>query len=130
MGRLPVVSSNWLNEGPDEGRQAERWPEKLRRFAHHFQIKPNEMANRMISAGMRALEQENPLYEPDFVIEYRNSVVIPRIKELLNEQKLAEQFDPFSDVPKKLIKDGWPLAGLKEQSNLHFRELVDGLLLV
>ncbi len=83
----------------------------------------------MISAGMRALEQENPLYEPDFVIEYRNSIVIPRIKELLNEQKLAEQFDPFSDVPKKLIKDGWPLEGLKEQSNLHFRELVDGLLL-
>ena len=52
-------------EGP-EG--VERWPEKLRRMARYFGIKPNELANRMIAAGIAALEREDPNFEPDFVM--------------------------------------------------------------
>ena len=104
----------------------ERWPEKLRRMARYFRVKPNELPNRMIAAGILALEREDPNYEPDFVVEYRQKVVIPKIEQYQSEKKLAESFNPYSDVPKELESDGWAFVGLVEVTNLHYRELVDG----
>ncbi len=57
-GQFEVVFQ--VHEGPEAGDKAERWPEKLRRMARHFHLKPNELANRMIVAGMLALEREDP----------------------------------------------------------------------
>ena len=82
----------------------------------------------MIAAGIFALEREDVDYEPDFVVEYRQKVVIPRIEQYQSEKKLAEGFNPYSDVPKELESDGWAFMGLVEVTNLHNRELVDGLL--
>ncbi len=117
-----------VQEGPEGSERAERWPEKLRRMARYFGVKPNELANRMIAAGILALEREDPNYEPDFVIEYRQKVVIPKIEEYQSEKKLAEAFNPYSDVPKELESDGWAFMGLIEVTNLHHRELAHGLL--
>ena len=117
-----------LQEGPEEGEKAERWPGKLRRIARSLGLKPNELANRMIAAGILALEREDIDYEPDFVIEYRQKVIFPRIEQYQSEKKLAEAFNPYSDVPKELESDGWAFMGLIEVTNLHCRELVDGLL--
>jgi hypothetical protein len=117
-----------VHEGPEGSERAERWPEKLRRMARYFCVKPNELANRMIAAGIHALEHEDPDYEPDFVIEYRQKVVIPKIEHYQSEKKLAEAFDPYSDVPKELESNGWAFMGLIEVTNLHNRELVHGLL--
>jgi hypothetical protein len=64
-----------------------------------FRVKPNQLANRMIAAGVLALEREDPDYEPDFVIEYRQEVVIPKIEQYQSEKKLAEAFNPYLDVP-------------------------------
>ena len=97
-------------------------------MARYFGVKPNELANRMIAAGILALEREDPDYEPDFVIEYRQKVVIPKIEQYQSEKKLAEGFNPYSDVPKELERDGWAFMGLIEVTNLHNRELIDGLL--
>jgi hypothetical protein len=83
---------------------------------------------RMIGAGILALEREDPDYEPDFVVEYRQKVVIPKIEQYPSEKKLAEAFNPYSDVPKELESDGWAFMGLIEVTNLHYRELVDGFL--
>lgn len=99
-----------------------------RRMAWHFHLKSNELANRMIGAGILALEREDADYEPDFVIEYRQKVVIPRIEQFQGEQKIAEHFNPYSDVPKELESDGWAFMGLMEATNLYHRELVQGLL--
>jgi hypothetical protein len=96
-----------VQEGPEGSERVERWPEKLRRMARYFRVKPNELANRMIAAGILALEREDPDYEPDFVIDYRQKVVIPRIEQYQGEKKLAEAFNPYSDVPKELESDGW-----------------------
>ena len=82
----------------------------------------------MIAAGILALEREDPDYEPDFVVEYRQKVVIPKIEQYQSEKKLAEAFNPYSDVPKELESDGWAFMGLIEVTNLHYRELVHGLL--
>jgi hypothetical protein len=117
-----------LQEGPDEGEKAERWPEKLRRIAKYLGLKPNELANRMIGAGIRALEREDPDYDPDLVIEYRQKVIIPKIEQYQSEKKLAEGFNPYSDVPKELESDGWGFMGLVEETRLHNQELVHGLL--
>ena len=117
-----------VQEGPEGSERVERWPEKLRRMARYFGVKPNELANRMIAAGILALEREDPDYEPDFVIEYRQKVVIPKIEQYQSEKKLAEGFNPYSDVPKELESDGWAFMGLIEVTNLHYRELVHGLL--
>jgi hypothetical protein len=117
-----------VQEGPEGSEGAERWPEKVRRMARYFRVKPNELANRMIAAGIHALKHEDPDYEPDFVIEYRQKVVIPKIEQYQSEQKLTERFDPYSDVPKELESDGWAFMGLIEVTNLHNRELVHGLL--
>jgi hypothetical protein len=117
-----------VHEGPEAGDKAERWPEKLRRMARHFHLKPNELANRMIAAGIVALEREDPYYQPDFVTEYRQNVVIPKIEQFQGEQKLAEHFNPYSDVPPELEKEGWAFMDLIEATNLHYRELVGALL--
>jgi hypothetical protein len=117
-----------LQEGPEEGEKAERWPEKLRRIAKYLGLKPNELANRMIASGILALEREDVDYEPDFVIEYRQKVILPKIEQYQSEKKLAEGFNPYSDVPKELESDGWAFMGLVEVTNLHNRELIDGLL--
>ena len=117
-----------VQEGPEGSERVERWPEKLRRMARYFRVKPNELANRMIAAGILALEREDPDYEPDFVVEYRQKVVIPKIEQYQSEKKLAEGFNPYSDVPKELESDGWAFMGLVEVTNLHYRELVDGFL--
>jgi hypothetical protein len=117
-----------VHEGPEGSDRVERWPEKLRRMARYFHVKPNELANRMIAAGILALENEDPSYDPDFVIEYRQKVVIPKIEQYQSEKKLAETFNPYSDVPKGLESDGWAFVGLVEVTNLHYRELVDGFL--
>ena len=117
-----------VQEGPEGSERVERWPEKLRRMARYFRVKPNELANRMIAAGILALEREDPDYEPDFVVEYRQKVVIPKIEQYQSEKKLAESFNPYSDVPKELESDGWAFVGLVEVTNLHYRELVDGFL--
>ena len=117
-----------VREGPEGNETVERWPEKLRRMARHFRAKPNELANRMIAAGILALEREDPDYEPDFVIEYRQKVVIPKIKQYQSEKKLAEAFNPYLDVPKELESDGWAFMSLIEETNLHHRELIHGLL--
>ena len=63
-----------VQEGSEGSERVERWPEKLRRMARYFGVKPNELANRMIAAGILALEREDPDYEPDFVIDYRQKV--------------------------------------------------------
>ena len=73
------------------------------------------------------LEREDSDYEPDFVKEYRQKVVIPKIEQFQSEQKLAESFNAYSDVPQELEKDGWAFMGLIEVTNLHYRELLDGL---
>ena len=117
-----------VQEGPEGNERVERWPEKLRRMARYFGVKPNELANRMIAAGILALEREDPDYEPDFVVEYRQKVVIPKIEQYQSEKKLAEAFNPYSDVPKGLKSDGWAFMGLIEVTNLHYHELVHGLL--
>jgi hypothetical protein len=117
-----------VQEGPEVSERVERWPVKLRRMARYFGVKPNELANRMIAAGILALEREDPDYEPDFVVEYRQKVVIPKIEQYQSEKKLAEGFNPYSDVPKELESDGWAFMGLIEVTNLHNRELVHGLL--
>jgi hypothetical protein len=117
-----------VQEGPEGNERGDRWPEKLRRMARYFGIKPNELANRMIAAGIFALEREDPDYEPDFVIEYRQKVVVPKIEQYQSEKKLAEGFNPYSDLPKELESDGWAFMGLIEVTNLHYRELVHGLL--
>ena len=49
-----------VHEGPEGSDRVERWPEKLRRMAKYFRVKPNELANRMIAAGILALERETP----------------------------------------------------------------------
>ena len=54
--------------------------------------------------------------------------VIPKIEQYQSEKKLAEAFNPYSDVPKELESDGWAFVGLIEVTNLHHRELVQGLL--
>ena len=82
----------------------------------------------MIAAGILALEREDPDYEPEFVVEYRQKVVIPKIEQYQSEKKLAEGFNPYSDVPKELESDGWAFMGLIEGTNLPNRELVHGLL--
>ena len=82
----------------------------------------------MIAAGILALEREDPDYDPDFVIEYRQKVVIPKIEQYQSEKKLTEGFNPYSNVPKELESDGWAFMGLIEVTNLHYRELVDGFL--
>jgi hypothetical protein len=74
--------------------------------------KPNKLANRMIAAGILALEREDPDYDPDFVIEYRQKVVIPKIDQYQSEKKLAEAFNPYSNVPKELESDGWAFMGI------------------
>jgi hypothetical protein len=117
-----------VHEGPEGSDRVERWPEKLRRMARYFHVKPNELANRMIAAGILALEREDPGYDPDFVIEYRQKVVIPKIEQYQSERKLAEGFNPYADVPKELESEGWAFMGLIEVTNLHYRELVDGFL--
>jgi hypothetical protein len=117
-----------LQEGPEEGEKAERWPEKLRRIAKYLRLKPNELANRMIAAGILALEREEVDYEPDFVAEYRQKVIIPKIEQYQSEKKLAEAFNPYSDVPKELESDGWAFLALVEETRLHNRELIHGLL--
>ena len=117
-----------VQEGPEGSERVERWPEKLRCMARYFGVKSNELANRMIAAGILALERENPDYEPDFVVEYRQKVVIPKIEQYQSEKKLAEAFNPYSDVPKELESDGWAFVGLIEVTNLHYHELVHGLL--
>jgi hypothetical protein len=117
-----------VHEGPEGSDRIERWPEKLRRMAKYFRVKPNELANRMIAAGILALEREDPDYDPDFVIEHRQKVVIPKIEQYQSEKKLAEGFNPYSNVPKELESDGWAFMGLIEVTNLHYRELVDGFL--
>ena len=66
--------------------------------------------------------------KPDFVVEYRRKVVIPKIEQYQSEKKLAEGFNPYSDVPKELENDGWAFMGLIEVTNLHHRQLVHGLL--
>ena len=116
-----------LQEGPEEGK-AERWPEKLRRIAKYLGLKPNELANRMMAAGILALEKEDVDYEPDFVIEYRQKVILPKIEHYQSEKKLAEGFNPYSDVPKELESDGWAFLALMEETRLHNRELIHGLL--
>ena len=78
-----------VQEGPEGSQTVERWPEKLRRMARYFGVKPNELANRMIAAGILALETEDPDYEPDFVVEYRQKVVISKIEQYQSEKKLA-----------------------------------------
>jgi hypothetical protein len=117
-----------VQEGPEVSERVERWPEKLRRMARYFRVKPNELANRMIVAGILALEKEDPDYEPEFVIEYRQKVVIPKNEQYQSEKKLAEAFNPYSDVPKELESNGWAFMSLIEVTNLHNRELVHGLL--
>jgi hypothetical protein len=117
-----------VHEGPEGSDRIERWPEKLRRMARYFRVKPNKLANRMIAAGILALEREDPSYDPDFVIEYRQKVVIPKIEQYQSEKKLTEGFNPYSNVPKELESDGWAFMGLIEVTNLHYRELVDGFL--
>jgi hypothetical protein len=117
-----------VQEGPEGSEKAERWPEKLRRMARYFGVKPNELANRMIAAGIHALENEDPDYEPDFVVEYRQKIVVPKIEQYQSEKKLAEGFNPYSDVPKELESDGWAFMGLIEETRLHNRELIHGLL--
>jgi hypothetical protein len=97
-------------------------------MARYFRVKPNELANRMIAAGILALEREDSSYDPDFVIEYRQKVVIPKIEQYQSEKKLAETFNPYSDVPKEIESDGWAFVGLVEVTNLHYRDLVDGFL--
>jgi hypothetical protein len=54
--------------------------------------------------------------------------VIPKIEQYQSEKKLAEAFNPYSDVPKELGSDGWAFMGLIEETNLYNRELVHGLL--
>ena len=100
-------------------------PEKLWRMARHFGVKPNELANRMIAA--RSSRKRRPDYEPDFVVEYRQKVVVPKIEQYRREE-LAEGFNPYSDVPKELEGDGCAFIGLIEVTNRHNRELVYGLL--
>jgi hypothetical protein len=117
-----------VQEGPEGSEKVERWPEKLRRMARYFRVKPNELANRMIAAGIHALENEDPDYEPDFVIDYRQKVVLPKIEQYQSEKKLTEAFNPYSDVPKELESDGSAFMGLIEETNLHNRELIHGLL--
>jgi hypothetical protein len=117
-----------VQEGPKGSERAERWPEKLRRIARYFRIKPNELANRMIAAGIHAHEHEKPDYQPDFVLEYRQKVIIPKVEQYQSEKKLAEGFNPYSDVPKELESDGWAFMALIEGTNVHNRELVHGLL--
>jgi hypothetical protein len=58
----------------------------------------------------------------------RQRVVIPKIEQYQSEKKLSETFNPYSDVPKEFESDGWAFVGLVEATNLHYRELVDGLL--
>ena len=82
----------------------------------------------MIAAGILALERDDVDYEPDFVAEYRQEVIIPKIEQYQSEKKLAEGFNPYSDVPKELESDGWAFMGLVEVANLRNRELTDGLL--
>ena len=68
------------------------------------------------------------LHEPDFVVEYREKVVIPKIEQYQSEKKLTERFNPYSDVPAELEKDGWAFMGLIEAINLHYHEPVGALL--
>ena len=82
----------------------------------------------MIATGILALEREDPGHDPDFVIEYRQKVVIPKIEQYQSEKKLAEGLNPYSDVPKELESEGWAFMGLVEVTNLHYRDLVDGFL--
>ena len=123
---LRVIFQVW--EGPEMGEQAEARSQKLRRTARCFDIKPNELANRMIAAGIIALEREDAHYEPDFVAEYRRKFVIPKIEQLENEQKLAEHFNAYLDVPQELENDGWAFMRLIEVTNLHYRDLADGFM--
>jgi hypothetical protein len=117
-----------VQEGPEGSDRVERWPEKLRRMARYFHVKPNELANRMIAAGILALETEDRGYDPDFVVEYRQKVVIPKIEQYQSERKLAEGFNPYADVPKELESEGWAFMGLVEVTNLHYSDLVEGFL--
>jgi len=117
-----------LREGPKLKEQSERWPDKLRRTASHLGIKPNELGNRMIAAGIVALEREDPDYEPEFVIEYRQKFVLPKIEQARNEQKLAEHFNAYSDVPQELQNDDWAFIRLIEVTNLTYSDMVDGFL--
>ena len=94
------------------GEQAERRSQKLQRTARCFDIKPNELANRMIAAGIVALEREDSHYEPDFVAEYRRKFVIPKIEQFENEQKLAEHFNAYSGVRRSLKTTAGPSCGL------------------
>ena len=124
MANVKVVFG--VQEGA--GGQGEGGSEKLRRIARYFDIKPNELANRMIAAGIVALEREDPHYEPDFVSEYRQKVVIPKIEQFQNEQKLADHFNAYSDVPQELENNDWAFMRLIEATNLHHRDLVAGFL--
>jgi len=117
-----------VHEGSETGKQADRWPTKLRRMAEYFQIKPNDLVNRMIVAGITALEREDALYEPDFVSSYQREIVLPRAEQLRSERLLAAQFDTHADVPPELLSDGWAFMALNETANLHYRELADGFL--
>jgi hypothetical protein len=123
---LRVFFQVW--EGFEMGEQAERWSEKLRRAARCLSIKPNELANRMIAAGIVALEREDPGFEPDFVVEYRQKFVSPKIEQFENEEKLAAHFNAYSDVPQELENDDCAFMRLIEVTNLHYRDLVGGFM--
>ena len=60
------------NRGPQEGSERiERWP---KRWAHIFTSNLNELGTEGFAAGILALEREDPDYEPDFVVDYRQKV--------------------------------------------------------
>ena len=128
VGELKLKLVFQVQKGPKGRGEAERWPDKLRRTASYFAVKPNELANWMIAAGLVALEREDPDYEPDFIAEYRQKVVFPRITEFQNEQKLAERFNAHSDVPQELENDDWAFMRLVVVTSLHYRDLVTGFM--
>ena len=49
-----------------------------------------------------ALEREDPDYEPDFVIEYRKKIVIPKIEQYQSEKNL-----PKASIRTRMLRRSW-----------------------
>ena len=97
-------------------------------MARYFRVKPNELANRMIAAGILLSKERTVATIPISSSNIGRKFVIPKIKRYQSEKKLAETFNPYSDVPKEIESDGWAFVGLVEVTSLHYRDLVDGFL--
>ena len=112
-----------VQEGPEGSEKVERWPEKLRRMARYFGVKPNELANRMIAAGILALEREDPTTSRILSSSIAKKSSFPRWSNIK-----ARRNSPKASICIRMFRRNWSFIGLIEVTNLHNRELVHGLL--